>query len=216
MWAVVPFKSPSQAKSRLAGVLTPAQRRALLFALGRRAIEALQATAGIERIVAVTASDEVRDFVARLGVETLLRDDETGTAPALCAAQRLLCAQGARRLLMLAGDLPLVTPAALRQLIDAADTVPGVVGVVVVPDRHRRGTNALLCTPADAIPPCFGVASLSRHLAAAAARGLQARQLEIDALMLDLDDADDLAEFARRGAAPIAALPPYTSAALAT
>ncbi|MFP5307832.1 MAG: 2-phospho-L-lactate guanylyltransferase [Gammaproteobacteria bacterium] len=194
MWAVVPLKSPERAKMRLAGVLSAAQRRELLFELAQRVIRALQATRGIEHTAIVTACTEVAAFARRLGVQSILQDTETGTAAAFAAAVDALQPRQLRGLLMLAGDLPLVSAAALERVIAAAGSSPGAV---IVPDRHGAGTNALLCTPPQALAPCFGADSFRRHCAAAAASGLRLRVLDIPELALDLDDADDLAVLQR-------------------
>src|SRR5438093_585798 len=63
--------------------------------------------------------------------------------------------------------------------------------VAIVPDRHGRGTNALLLAPPDAIDTCFGGDSRAAH--AAAAREAGAALVELDGpLTLDLDTPDDL------------------------
>jgi 2-phospho-L-lactate guanylyltransferase len=204
MWAVVPLKSPERAKSRLAGVLSPVQRRHLLFALAERVIGSLQATRGIDTVAVVTASAEVAAFARGLGAEPILQSAETGTASAFAAAVNQLQALQLPRLLMIAGDLPLVTPAALARVVAAA--AGATPDVVVVPDRHRVGTNALLCAPPQALAPCFGADSFRRHLAAAKAAGIEARVLEIEELALDLDCAEDLQELRMRSRALAAAL----------
>ena len=61
-----------------------------------------------------------------------------------------------------------------------------------MPDRRRVGTNLLLCSPPHAIAPCFGGHSFERHLAAAAAAGVEARVLDVEDLALDLDEPSDL------------------------
>lgn len=189
MWAVVPLKSPERAKTRLSAVLTPAQRRHLSFALAERVIDALHSTRGIDVVSVVTASPEIASFARSRGAQPIHQPDEMGTASAFAAAVRELQPLRMSRLLMIAGDLPLVSADALERLIEvsAADS-----SAVIVPDRHRIGTNALLCAPPDALVPCFGDNSFQRHVAAAQAAGLTARVLEIDELALDLDSADDL------------------------
>jgi 2-phospho-L-lactate guanylyltransferase len=63
--------------------------------------------------------------------------------------------------------------------------------VGLVPDRHRRGTNALLVAPPDAIEPQFGGESRAAHEAAAGVAG--ARYVELDGpLSVDLDTPEDL------------------------
>jgi 2-phospho-L-lactate guanylyltransferase len=195
MWAVVPLKSPEHAKTRLAGCLSPAQRRQLLFDLAARTIDALQATPAIDAVAVVTASAEIAAFAQARGARPLLQLTETGTAAAFAAAIAQLRPLNLDRLLMIAGDLPLISAAALQTLCAPC----AGIDVTIVPDRHRAGTNALLCVPPDVLAPCFGERSFQRHLAAARAANLRARILEIDALALDLDEPADLEELRRRG-----------------
>jgi 2-phospho-L-lactate guanylyltransferase len=80
--------------------------------------------------------------------------------------------------------------------------------VVIVPDRHGTGTNALVLTPPDAIAPSFGPGSFARHVALAEAAGVPHRVERVSALELDVDTPGDLAELTaqlelRRGQAPL-------------
>lgn len=202
-WAVVALKSPGFAKTRLSAVLDPEQRRHLLFELARRTIRALQATTGIEAIAIVTASAEVARFAETLGAMAIREPAENGTAAAFAAAVEQLQSLRLTRLLMLAGDLPQVSPQALQTLLAAGRCAPDAI---LVPDRHRLGTNALLCAPPQLLAPCFGSDSLRRHLATADRLGIEARVLEIDALALDLDCPADLDELRRRDSAAADAL----------
>ena len=198
VWAVVALKSPERAKTRLAGWLSPAQRRQLLFTLAERSIKALHATPGIGRICVISASDEVASFARTLGALPLMQSVETGTAGAFASAIDQLRPFDPQKLLMLAGDLPLVCPSALQALCDAA----GQAQVVIAPDRHRLGTNALLCAPPRAIAPSFGSDSFHRHRLAAESAALRTKVLDLDALSLDLDRPDDFEELQRR-ASPV-------------
>jgi 2-phospho-L-lactate guanylyltransferase len=83
----------------------------------------------------------------------------------------------------------LISSSALEAVLGAAGTEPGIV---VVPDRHRAGTNALLCSPPGTLAPRFGGHSFERHLAAARTVGVAAHVLELEALALDLDHPEDL------------------------
>lgn len=194
MWALVPLKSPERAKTRLSGMLSASQRRRLLFGLATRTIAALQATRDIGAVAVITASAEVADFARALGTRVIMQPSEIGTAEAYTSAIDELRPLGLSRLLMIAGDLPLISPRALELLCS-----PGAgSGVIVVPDRHRLGTNALLCSPPDALAPRFGRDSFRRHLAAARSAGLQTRVLYSETLSLDLDAPEDFEELRRR------------------
>ena len=208
MWAIVPLKAPALAKSRLAAVLAPSERRRWFFEMARRVIDALHATPGIERVAVVTADAQVAEFARALGATVLGEPRPGGTAQAFVAALDQLRPRALRGVLMVAGDLPLASPAALQTLVEAARTHE----VVVVPDRLRRGTNALACSPPDAIAPCFGENSHARHLAAAAQAGRRACTLQLDELALDIDAPGDLEYLHRlqreRGLRPLLPVPP--------
>jgi 2-phospho-L-lactate guanylyltransferase len=93
-------------------------------------------------------------------------------------------ARGLERVLLVPGDCPALDPAEVAALLGR--TAP----VVIVPDRHGTGTNALLLTPPDAITPSFGTGSFARHSALAGGR---AEVAAVRTLGLDVDTPDDLA-----------------------
>jgi 2-phospho-L-lactate guanylyltransferase len=188
-WALVPLKSRERAKSRLATVLSPEQRTHLFFALARQVILTLQTTRGIDAVAVITASAEIAAFARSLGATPILQSADFGMSAAFELAVGELQIANARRVLMLPGDLPLISSVALEALLAAAGNEPGVV---VVPDRHRTGTNALLCAPPRALSPCFGGHSFERHMQAAQAARLDAHIFEHEALALDLDHPEDL------------------------
>jgi len=194
VWAVVPLKSPDAAKSRLATGLDSRARRRLFFAMARQVVRTLVHTPGIAGVAAVTASDEVAACAEREGATVIRQDRDAGTAEARRSAAGQMSAS-ADALLMISGDIPLISTAAIAALLDSRGHAPFVA---IVPDRRRSGTNALLCAPPAVIPPCFGPDSFQRHLAAARSRGMEARIVESAALSLDIDDLEDLDELRRR------------------
>ena len=110
-----------------------------------------------------------------------------GLNPALQEARG---AVDADRLLVLPADLPGVSAAALAPILAAGDAA-GTPSVVLAPDRHGRGTNALLLDPPDVIDPAFGVSSRSGH--AWLASSADAAFVEVPGVLaLDVDTPDDL------------------------
>jgi 2-phospho-L-lactate/phosphoenolpyruvate guanylyltransferase len=84
----------------------------------------------------------------------------------------------------------MVTSSAITALLQAADLQHP--GMTIVPDRHHRGTNALVCTPADAVRLRYGPNSFPEHLRAAQEQGLGTRVFESGELALDIDEPEDL------------------------
>jgi 2-phospho-L-lactate/phosphoenolpyruvate guanylyltransferase len=194
VWAIVPLKSPHSAKSRLSGVLDDSQRLRLFYLIARRVIEAALHTPGINGVSVVTASNAVMDFSANLGAQCLRLDHDHGTAKACSDAIEKLPSSCVQRVLFIAGDLPLISSSVLAPLVALSDQGPLIA---IAGDRQRIGTNALLCTPGDVIPLCFGEGSFSRHVDGAKQLGVATHIVNSPPLALDIDEPEDLDEWHR-------------------
>jgi len=172
----------------------------MYFTLARRAVRALRAVPIIRDIVIVTSSAEVANFAGHLMARVVHQTRDEGINAACEAAIRdfptgdfssgELPAGGAATALIIPGDLPLISSDAISALLHAAHLHER--GVTIVPDRHHIGTNALVCTPADAIRPRFGPNSFAEHLRTAQEHGLEVRIFESGELALDIDGPEDL------------------------
>jgi len=96
-------------------------------------------------------------------------------------------------MLTVPGDIPLVTAAEIAQLLAAHGPAPAFT---IAPSRDERGSNAVLCSPPDAVPLRFGEDSFFPHLRAAEARGIRPTVLRLPGIALDIDTPEDLAAFA--------------------
>ncbi len=139
---------------------------------------------------------EVRLLGARHGCDLavgLLPDLREGLNANLHAGLDYAKRAGARRVLVLAGDLPLLTADDVRQMVN----VPSGT-VVIAPDRHGRGTNALsLPLPqADEFVFAFGPDSLRRHAQEATRLGLLMTAIHSPGLARDIDEPEDLPDAA--------------------
>jgi 2-phospho-L-lactate guanylyltransferase len=74
-------------------------------------------------------------------------------------------------------------------LIDHANDPPVVV---IAPDRHNTGTNALLMSPSGLIDYDFGPNSFQRHCQQVEASGARLEVVNLPNLGLDLDYPEDL------------------------
>ena len=193
LWAVVPVKELDRAKERLAVQLSQALRRALMLAMLEDVLTALAATAGLAGIVVVTVDPAARRLAMSFGarvVEMGARDGHTG---AVTAAARLLGAEGSPGMLTVPGDIPLVTAAEITQLLAAHRPAPAFT---IAPSRDEHGSNAIICSPPEAVPVRFGEDSFFPHLRAAEACGIRPTVLRLPGIALDVDTPEDLATFA--------------------
>jgi 2-phospho-L-lactate/phosphoenolpyruvate guanylyltransferase len=192
--AILPIKSFGQAKQRLRDGLSPPDRRALVEAMFGDALVALGRVAGVERIV-VVSGDRVAQRIAGGYGASIVEDDERGHNAAAARGVQAALEYGVERALVVPADCPMLAPPDIDVLLaHPADER----SVLIVPDRHGTGTNALLLTPPDVLSPSFGPDSCRRHLAEASAAGVPAEVVELDSLGLDIDTADDLEALQRR------------------
>jgi 2-phospho-L-lactate/phosphoenolpyruvate guanylyltransferase len=187
--AIIPVGTLIGAKSRLGAVLDAEERLELTILLARRTIAAAVAADGIAETIVVTPDDAVRELASGLGARAL-RQRDGGLNRGIDIARDEALAAGADAIVIVPIDLPDVSPEAIEAVL-APLADPRRPLVAIVPDRHGRGTNALLIAPPDAIDVCFGGDSRYAHVAAAEAAG--ARLVELDGpLALDVDTPDDL------------------------
>lgn len=189
--ALLPLKDLVQAKTRLAGLLRPSERRALAQAMAEDVLAVLAAHPGIERITLV--SDDP-------GAELLARKYAAGCWPEHTLGCRGLNAlmQGASARLLAGSDEPLIVLHADLPLL-SGDDISAVLlaqrelrGLVIGPDRQGSGTN-LLAFDATSIPRFgFGVDSCARHVASADAAGIPVDTLHRTGIAVDVDNPADL------------------------
>ena len=195
--AILPIKRFAQAKQRLRVELPEQDRRALVEAMFADALVALGRVEALERVIVISGDRVAQRIAAGYGA-TVLEDDERGHNAAAMLGIRAAVEDGVERALLVPGDCPLLSPADVNALLAHGTAEPSVL---IVPDRHGTGTNALLLTPPDALVPSFGPDSRRRHLADAAAEDLAAEIVELDSLALDVDTPDDLEALQRQLAA---------------
>jgi 2-phospho-L-lactate guanylyltransferase len=191
IWAVVPVKEFRAAKQRLAPALSPQQRRDLAFAMLEDVLTALTVAPTLAGVVVVTIDEAAKQLAQRYGALVSSDAATDGHTAAVTAAARVL-AKGGAAMLTLPGDVPLITPQDIDLILA---TRRPARSFAIVPARDERGSNAILCSPADAVPLRFGENSFFPHLAAARACGIEPQILPLPRLGLDIDGPEDLTAF---------------------
>jgi len=181
--ALVPVRGRGSGKTRLADVLSPRRRDALVETMLSRVLQALAGARHVSRIVVVTPD---ADFPLPPGVERL-RDSAQGLNEAVLLGMQSFSGSAAA-VLMVAADAPQVTALEIDRLIERARDVD----VAVVPDRRGSGSNALWVRLPTRFTPRFGTDSARQHLAEAARLGLSHLSLPVAGLSHDVDVAEDL------------------------
>ncbi len=187
--ALVPVRSISGAKNRLASRLDEAQREQLALAMLEDMLAALGACPTLDRVVVVSADAGLLEEARRLGADTIAEERPCGLNGAVSMAARRLEAEGVRRLLTIPGDVPLLDPAEIEALFEiSSDRYP----VVLAPSASVTGTNGLLTSPPTVIEFRFEGRSLDAHRAACREAGVELLLLALDGFALDVDTPADL------------------------
>src|SRR5258705_4884781 len=189
LWAIVPVKPLRRGKSRLAGTLNEDERTDLNRALLKHTLETLSDLKEVDGVLVVSRDPNALTIARNHGARTVQEDGQPELNTALKRATVVAQVYATRGVLVLPADLPLVSRDDILTLIRRAGEPPVVV---IAPDRHGSGTNALLISPAGMIEYDFGVNSFQRHCQRAKDAGARLEVVNLPALGLDLDLPEDL------------------------
>jgi len=188
-WAIVPVKPLRRAKSRLSAVLSRDERATLSQQMLENTLDVLGQVPEIERTLVVSRDTHALAIARQHGARTVTERGTPELNNALIRATLVAKTYGVSGVLVLPADLPLIKIDDIQQLIRKAANPPVMV---IVPDRHQSGTNALLTCPAGLIEYDFGPESFRRHVVRGKAAGARIEIVEIASVGLDVDLPEDL------------------------
>lgn len=196
LFAIVPVKPLQEGKSRLSPVLDAEERQRLNAFLMRWTFDMISAYPGASQSIAISSDPSVAQEAQARGIG-FIHDRDRDLNAALVRATREAIKKGAEAVIVLPVDLPLATSVDLKRIAPRDDLAKQCV---IVPDRHRSGTNLLYVSP-----PCddlyrFGPGSFKRHREAALERGFHTLEVNDPALSLDIDEP---ADYERWRASPV-------------
>ena len=190
LWAIVPVKPLRRGKSRLAGTLSDDERAQLNENLLNHTLETLSGLKELEQVLVVSRDPHALTIARKHGARTVREDGQPHLNTALTRATVVAKVHATSGVLILPADLPLLSQTDILSLIERATNPPVVV---IAPDRHEKGTNALLMSPAGLIEYDFGDGSYHRHCQRAKKAGARLEIVNLPSLSLDLDLPEDLA-----------------------
>jgi 2-phospho-L-lactate guanylyltransferase len=178
---VIPLRSFTDAKARLASALGPDERAELARRMADRVLDAAEEL----DVVVVSSAPEVRAWAADRAVAMI---DDPGTLDGAADAGRAyLRGQGYARAVVAHGDLPRA-----RSLTPLARDGAAPV-VALVPCHRDDGTNVLSVPTEAEFTFSYGPGSFRRHVAEAGRVGLAVRVVRTPDLAIDVDTPEDLA-----------------------
>ena len=193
-YILIPCKSLTDGKSRLATILPAAERQALCRRLLRNSLALALALQSVGGVRVVTPDPEAGAIAAALGV-AMIDDGGAGLNEALHRARAGILDEsgGEAAVLILPIDLPYATADAVSRAI------AGDFDIVVAPDSERRGTNLLYVgsRALRAFSFAFGPDSFPAHWNWAKRTGFSVETLDDPRLAFDVDRPEDYERWQR-------------------
>jgi 2-phospho-L-lactate guanylyltransferase len=189
IWAIIPVKPLRSGKSRLAGTLSADERAELNRTLLQHTLKTLSDLKEVEHVLVVSRDPQALTLARLYGARTVRENGQPHLNTALKRATVVAQVYATRGVLVLPADLPLISREDILTLIDHATDPPVVV---IAPDRHEKGTNALLISPSGLIEYDFGENSFQRHCQRVKEAGARLEVVNLPSLGLDLDLPEDL------------------------
>lgn len=186
---VIPMKAPQESKQRLKTALGRDQRSKLAISLFEQTLAFFHQHFSHLPMLVVTSSDLISNLARRYGASVLLEERSDGLNLALEKATQWSLEQGFTSQLVLPADIACLKVEEIETLLNCEMGYQGVA-IAVAKDK---GTNALLCSPPNAIPFCFGFESSKAHQIEALNKSLDCHLLDLPFLGQDVDLPVDLA-----------------------
>jgi 2-phospho-L-lactate/phosphoenolpyruvate guanylyltransferase len=184
LWAVVPVKPLSQAKSRLMDLLDDQERQEFVLQMVRHTLQILTEWQKIDGVLVISADPDILEAAVGYGVDLLLEPDVPGLNRSLYRANDILRGEDCDGIIVIPIDLPYLNHLYLDQMLPTKFISPMVC---IAPDHHLQGTNILLVAPIGAIPYRFGRGSFHKHIQSAQKRGIPTQIVNLPELAFDVD-----------------------------
>lgn len=189
IWVIIPVKPLNRAKSRLADVLEPDQRRFLAETMLRHVLETVRAVPQVIGTLVISRDTKVLSIAREYEARTVQESGAPELNTALLRATQVVASWGCNATLVLPADLPLLAP---QDIVNILNKGRGLMSVVISTDQNEDGTNALFMRPPGLIPYAFGPGSYARHVQLAEEAGAEVFIYRSDRLSLDIDLPVDL------------------------
>jgi len=186
--AIVPLKSIKKSKTRLSETKA-VDRAKLTEAMFTNVLVALRRARKISDITVVSHDKRAARIARRHGAKFLWEGRGHGLNRAVrLAIERMDHQAGAAAAMIIHADLPLVKSRDIDTFLSQSKGSQ----IAMAPCKNGTGTNALLLSPPNVIPPVFGEGSYRTHLALAKQTGLLWKVVQIRGIQFDIDEPRDL------------------------
>ncbi len=183
---LIPIKNLEESKTSFSEEFSTEQRKNLTLSMLEDLLNVGKKVKAVDTTV-VTPDSGVEDFVENQDINVIMEPD-VGLNRALDIAIGDSIDSGFDSVLILPGDVPLIKPEDVEEILNLAN---GKRSVVITPSKEN-GTNALFLHPPDVMELKFGGESFPEHVKEAQSRDIKPKIYRSENLERDIDDPTNL------------------------
>lgn len=193
---LIPVKDLSKANERLASVLSKKQRTELAYVMLEDVFCAVGDSKLADNKVIVTVDRKAEKMALEKGFDVIREETPLGESSSVDLAIQVCRKMGAKSVLVIPGDTPLVTGEDLDFVLEKEKKGKSVI---LVPSEDELGTNAIFRKPPDTIPSMFGNDSFRKHREEAERRYVPCDIYKNLNISIDIDEPGDIETFSLHG-----------------
>ncbi len=194
-FVAIPVKVLKDAKRRLEVILRNEEKRLFCIAMIRDVLNAVSASKHVEKVTIISCDKNLLELASRRGAIALDEGESRGLNSAVERVARFCASEGAKSMLVLPIDIPLIK----SRDIDKAIQKSYPRSIVISPSIDGKGTNALLMNPPAVIKTRFGANSFKTHINEAVSNRIQYEIYRSPRVGLDIDNPKDIVAFSKLG-----------------
>ena len=193
---LIPVKDLSKANERLASVLSKKQRTDLAYVMLEDVFSAVGESKLADNRVIVTLDRKAEKMAIEEGFDVIREETQLGESSSVDLAMQVCRKMGAKSVLVIPGDTPLITGEDLDFVLEKEQKGKSVI---LIPSEDELGTNAILRKPPDSIPSMFGDDSFRKHKEEAERRYVPYDVYKNFNISIDIDEPEDIETFSLHG-----------------
>jgi 2-phospho-L-lactate guanylyltransferase len=194
IWAIIPVKEFDGAKHRLSDLLSVPKRCLLAQTMLADMLDAVSGSRLLAGVIIVTLDPHATALGKKVGARIVTEGARDGHTGSVNAGRRLLAGERRDGMITMPGDIPGARAGEIDAVLAAHLPAPSFT---ISPAHDDLGSNAVVCSPPEAVPLRFGDNSYFPHLEAARRQGIEPTVIRQPGIAMDIDHPEDLAAFLR-------------------
>ncbi len=186
---LVPFKNFILAKSRMRKDLSKKNTEKIVEKMLTHVLYEVSKSKLSDFNYIVTNDSRAIEIAKKFDIKVIKEEKQIDESNSVDLASEMLIKKGAKSLLRIPGDLPLINHDDIDKIFQKSSLNSSSI---IVPSKSGKGTNAILRNPPNAIQSFFGHDSFKKHINEFKRKKIKYEVMKIKSIELDLDCLEDI------------------------